>query len=120
MKKTVSFIALLGLLMAGCGKKEATPPASPATNESSSSGNPLTAPVDYLGALDQAKKAAERTADMASIGQAIQMFKTEEGRFPTDLNELVAKKYYPKLPEPPYGMKFEYNAQTGQLRVVKK
>ena len=52
--KTYPFLLLVaGLLLPGCGKKEAAQP------ETSSSGNPVTAPVDYLGAVAKAKKMAE-------------------------------------------------------------
>ena len=40
--------------------------------------------------------------------------------YPKDLNELVTEKYLPRLPEPPYGMKFVYDANTGQAKVVQK
>jgi hypothetical protein len=117
----MSVLALLAAaLLIGCGEKPA--PAKPAAKkvdtENNSSGNPVTAPVDYLGAVAKAKKTSVKVVDVASLKQAIQMFKQEEDRFPKDLNELVAKQYMPALPAPPYQMKYQYNPATGDVKVV--
>ncbi len=115
--KTPALVLAFGLIVfAGCGKKEETP--AKATN--STVGNPITAPVDYLGAIGQAKKHSEATIDTVSIDRAIQMFSSEEGRLPKNLNELITEKYLPRLPTPPYGMTYAYNPQTGQVKVVPK
>ena len=103
------------LFLAGCSKKEAT--AAKPTNESAS-GNPLTAPVDYLGAVAKAKHYSEKTIDMTSINQAIQLFYAQEDRFPKDLNELVSKHYIAGLPPAPAGFRWAYNPQTGEIRGV--
>src|SRR5712671_4824696 len=112
-------IALLmaGPFLSGCGKSESPPPANAAKP---SSGNPLTAPVDYLGAAAQAQKKSIKTLDEAGLNQTVQMFYAGEGRFPKDLNELVKPDYLTKLPAPPAGMKFDYNPTTGQVKVVPK
>src|SRR5256885_8032827 len=119
MKKAFSLLLLGGLTLAGCNKKEAKP-ASSSTNASYSSGNPVTAPVDYLGAIAKAKKNSEKTIDTVSLNQAVQQFNVAEGRYPKDLNELVTEKYLPRLPEAPYGMKIVYDANTGTAKVVPK
>ncbi len=119
MKKVLSLLLLSGLALSGCGKKEATTTAS-ATNDNNATGNPVTAPVDYLGAVAKAKKSAEKTVETVSLNQAIQQFSAAEGRYPKDLNELVTEKYLPKLPEAPYGMKIVYNAAKGEVKVVPK
>ena len=107
-------LALFAFAVTGCGKKEeAPPPAKPA-----SSGNPLMAPTDYLGAVAKAKKASEKTIETAAVGNTIQLFQAQEGRFPKDLNELVTKQYLSALPKPPYQMKFDYDAKTGEFKVV--
>ena len=106
-------IVMAGLLFTGCEKK--SPPGS-ATN--SSSGNPLTAPVDYLGAAAKAKKMADKTVSTAGINQAIQLFHAQEGRLPKTLDELVSQRYIGSIPPAPAGMKYDYNAQSGSLRIV--
>lgn len=107
-------IMMAGLFFCGCGKRDS---ASESTN-TSSSGNPVTAPVDYLGAAAKAKRSAEKTIDMVGLNQAVQLFQAQEGRLPKDLNELVSKRYLSSLPAPPAGMKYNYNPQTGEVRVV--
>ena len=119
MKNIVLLVALGGLALCGCAKKEAKSTSS-ATNENYSSGNPVTAPVDYLGALAKAKKNSEKTIDTVGLNQAVQQFNVTEGRYPKDLNELVTEKYLPRLPEAPYGMKIVYDANTGTVKVVPK
>lgn len=114
--KSLLVPVLLAFVITGCGQKQETPAkpaAAPAT-----SGNPLTAPTDYLGAVAKAKKLSEGTIETAAIGNAVQLFQAQEGRFPKDLNELVAKQYLSALPKPPYQMKFDYNAKTGEFKVV--
>jgi hypothetical protein len=110
------------LLLVGCGgesDKSATATAT-ATNTASSGSTPLTAPADYVGALGKAKQTAEKTADTATLNQAIQMFNVEKGRYPKDLDELVTEKFIPKIPPAPYGMKLDYDATSGKVKVVKQ
>jgi hypothetical protein len=108
-------VLALGLLTA-CEKKTEPAPEPPA--KSSSSGNPVTAPVDYLGAVGGAKKSMEGKLGNVGLTQAIQQFQAMEERLPTTLQELVTKGYLRELPKPPYQMKFAYNPQTGEVKVV--
>lgn len=118
MKTLFSFSIAASLLLVGCGGQSDKPAES--TNAASSGTTPLSAPADYVGALGKAKQAAEKTVDTASLNQAVQMFNVEKGRFPKDLNELVAEKYISKLPPAPYGMKLDYDAASGKVKVVKQ
>ena len=108
---------MASLILVGCGKSSDKPAQS--TN-SSTSGNPLTAPVDYLGAIGKAQRSAVKTIDTAALNQTIQLFNAQEGRNPKDLNELVEKKYLGQIPDAPYGMKIVYDANSGQVKVVKQ
>lgn len=103
------------LVLAGCG--DGGTESGQSTN-SASSGNPLTAPVDYLGAMGNAKKKAVGTVDVSSLTKAVQMFHISEGRFPKDLEELVTLKYMAKIPEAPHGQKIVYDPATGQVTVA--
>lgn len=104
---------MAGLLFLACRKEE---PSSPATNVQSS-GNPLTAPADYLGAAGRAKQSAEKTLSSAGLDQAIKMFSAEEGRLPKSLDELVPA-YLRSIPPAPAGMKYSYDSKTGFVKVV--
>jgi len=100
----------IGGLAAGCNKD---------SKSSSSSGNPLTAPVDYLGATVKAQQSATKTIDLSYAKQAIQLFNASEGRFPKDLDELVSTHYMGQLPTLPRGVKLDYDANTGNIALVK-
>ena len=117
--KHLALIALVSATaLTGCGQK-ASQPTAKTTNAPVAGDNPVTAPVDYLGAISKAKTASEKTIDTVSLNQAIQLFNAQEGRFPKDLNELVKEQYLPRLPQAPYGMKILYDAAKGEVKVVK-
>jgi hypothetical protein len=110
-----------GLLLAGCGKNNSSSHpqgtnTSPATNTTSSA-QPAPSSVDYLGTLMQADKSAVKTIDVSYLNEAVQLFNTQEGRLPKDLNELVPN-YVGKLPATPYGTKLDYDPSTGVVKVV--
>lgn len=121
--KTFSFLSLslaAGLLLGGCGgsdssKSAQTTNATPNYN----TGNPITAPVDYLGAVAQAKQYSVKQIDLAYLNQAIQQFNAAEGRLPKDLKELMPN-YIGKIPQAPYGSKIVYDPNTGVVKVVKQ
>ena len=108
----------VALLLAGCSKQASA--TAKKTNDSVATGNPLTAPVDYLGAVAKAKHFSEKVIDTTSLNQAIQLFYAQEDRFPKDLNELVAKHYIADLPPAPQGMRWGYNPQTGEIKAFPK
>jgi hypothetical protein len=118
MKFSFCVSLICGLLLIGCGGSSDKPPQP--TNSAAASTTPLSAPADYVGALGKAQQAAAKVADTATLNQAIQMFNVEHGRNPKDLNELVEGKVIPKIPEAPYGMKLEYDATAGKVKVVKQ
>ena len=100
-------LAVLVIFSAGCNK-----------SSSGSSGNPLTAPADYVGAAVNAQKSSSAKIDLVSVNQAIQTFNAGEGRNPKDLDELVSSHYIPRLPTPPAGMKLAYDATAGKATLV--
>ena len=76
-------------------------------------------PVDYLGAVGQAKQYSVKQIDLAYLNQAIELFNAQEGRYPKDLNELMPN-YIGKLPPAPYGTKIIYDAAQREVKVVKQ
>lgn len=97
------------LALCGCGKEQnASPP--PAAG-SGGSGN-------YLGALAHGEQKAVKTVDVTSLNEELQLFNAQEGHYPKDLDELVTQHYLGKLPAPPAGMKFVYDATQGKVSVA--
>ena len=118
MKTLFCFSVAASLVLIGCG--ECSDKSAQSTNSAAGSSSPLSAPADYLGALGKAQQTAVKTVDTTSLNQAIQLFNVENGRNPKDLNELVEKKFIPRVPAAPYGMKLEYDAAAGKVKVVKQ
>jgi hypothetical protein len=120
MKANFLFAVAVAALLAGCGddnpKKSAQATNAPVRYDT---GNPLTAPADYVGAVMQADKFAVKSIDISYLSEAIQQFNIAEGRFPKTLDELVPN-YVGKLPATPYGTKLSYDAATGTVKVVKQ
>jgi hypothetical protein len=114
MKTSLLLTALL--LLAGCGEKS----GGTASQTNASGGSVLTAPVDYLGAIGKAQQSSISKIDTLSLDKAIEQFQADKGRNPKDLDELVQDKYISKIPTPPYGMKIDYDADSGQVKVVKQ
>lgn len=116
MKRTVLKKAVPSLFAVAClcffsGCKEGG-------KSSGASGNPLTAPADYVGELGKQQKSAQTTLTKAGIDQAIQRFHVDQGRLPKDLDELVAKGAISQIPPAPRGMKYDYDSKTGVIKVV--
>jgi hypothetical protein len=113
MTKSIALLfAAACFFLAGCKEKKAAAPAD------TSSGNPLTAPADYVGALGKAQKSAQKTVGALGLDQAIKSFAAEEGRYPTNLDELVSKGTVSSIPNPPAGMKYSYDSKSGTIKVV--
>jgi len=115
MKMLWSTGLLAAALSAGCGGK---PKEAPAPASNAASGNPITAPVDYVGAVGQAQKTAAKVVDLVQVQQALRQFQAGEGRHPATLEELVKEGYLAALPKLPAGLKLDYNPATGQVRAV--
>ncbi|MFZ0828634.1 MAG: hypothetical protein WAO02_14535 [Verrucomicrobiia bacterium] len=119
MKPSLLIPMAAGLILAGCGKSNSS--AQPqATNSVPATNTAAAQPAGgYLGALMQADKSAVKSIDVSYLNQAVQMFNTQEGRLPKDLNELTPN-YVAKIPAAPYGYKIVYDAATGIVTVVRQ
>ncbi len=76
--------------------------------------------ADYVGANIRARESAEETTSLAGLKQTIRQFQSLEGRYPEDLEELVAEDYMPRLPSPPSGQEFDYDPETGEVTLVEE
>jgi hypothetical protein len=118
MRNVCRFILLAGALaLGGCGKEQS--PSTPAQSAAPAQSSAAPAGRDgYLGTLARSQQSAVKGIDTAALNQEVQLFNVQEGRLPKDLNELVTKQYLPKLPEPPAGMKLNYDPVQGKVTVV--
>ena len=122
LKSVCPLICMLGsLLLAACDNKEPAAGSeiqSGQTEVDAASGTPLTAPVDYLGAVNTANKMANKSLELAQVNKALQEYRILEGRLPETLTELVKEGFLAREPAAPYGMEVHYNPQTGQVAIV--
>ena len=110
--KGIQCIFILGLLGSACGDGP-----EPDINDNSS-GNPVTAPVDYLGAVNQGRKKAIGDVGLLQVNGALNQFKASNFRPAKSLQELMAEGYLGAIPELPTGKKWHYDPQTGKASIV--
>ena len=113
MKAKFFLMAATGLLLAGCSKN------STATKAVNTVSNVVDAPLNYVGAVEQAQKYSEKQIDLAYVNQAIQQFNAGEGHYPTNLQEMIPD-YLTKMPQAPYGYKIVDDAASHAIKVVKQ
>ncbi len=109
---------LWAVFAVGCGSGSESAPAADESAKVAEEGNPLTAPVDYLGAVNQAQKSSARKLNLMGIQQAIQQFQIMEDRLPRTLQEVVTSGYISRLPELPKGLSLQYDPRTGVVSQV--
>jgi hypothetical protein len=121
MKTSCLILLAAGMVLAGCSKQtpSAPPPGTNTTQTATNKAEVAQPSGGYLGGLVQANKSAQKTIDVSYLNQAVQLFNTQEGRYPKDLNELVPN-YVAKLPAPPYGYRINYDATSGLVTVVRQ
>ena len=121
MKTTLASFALVPtfvLVMASSGCSDKSSSGGSGGTNTTSSGNPITAPVDYLGAVAKAQKSTTSKLSLVGIQQAIQMYQAQEGRFPKTLDDLVKAQVIGSIPPPPQGMKYSYDPKSGDIKLI--
>ncbi len=108
--------ALSAGVLLGCSKESVS--NAPPPGLGTSSATPAPPPPGYLGTVANAPSKALKVLDVATLNQAIQMFRVQEDRYPTNLEELTVTGLINRMPEVPRGMKLEYDATTGQVAMV--
>ena len=81
--KAIGCIFILGLLGSACGDGP-----EPDINDNSS-GNPATAPVDYLGAVNKGRKKGISQVGLLQVNSALSTFQASESRPAKNLQELI-------------------------------
>lgn len=128
---------LCGLVLAGCGKKEAPPPSEPAAKTAPTSGSvekligdaapPAPAPVP--GAETTAPAAGQTAASgdpgspadaLKTLNAAIKFYVERENAPPKTLQDLLEGGGLKTLPVAPPGMKYIIDRPTLKAKLVKK
>jgi len=110
--KVTLFPLVIGLLGSACSKQ-----SEPNINENSS-GNPVSAPVDYLGAVNKGRKKAMIDTGLMQVNSALNQFKATKLKPATSLQQLISEGLLAELPQLPAGMKWQYDPQTGEASVA--
>ncbi len=133
--RLLSISTSLALALSGCGSSSDTPakpptvskpaavapkPAAAAPASTNGSGSIVTAPVDYVAEVISAGEKTRGTVDLMAIRKAIDSYHEQENGFPASIDELHEKKYLNVIPRPPVNQQFDYNAQTGEVKLVPK
>lgn len=118
----MKLLALVSLIWTTCvfGCSDPSSQSSDAATNTAVAGHVVTAPVDYVKSVAEARHSAVKTVDVAALKKAIDLFNVQEGRFPKELNELISRKYIPEMPVPPLGSKITYDAQAGTVKIVQQ
>ena len=118
MKNSFLFYFLPLGLMIGCDQPggQSQQQQDPPRQESRESGNPVTAPADYVGAVLTAQQSASVRMAIVTVNEAVKGFQAFEGRLPRNLDE-VEPMIPGGLPDLPTGLRFKYNPETGEVTV---
>jgi hypothetical protein len=115
--KTFSSLLLpivAAMFLASCGDS-----SKKATQAYNAVSNVVDAPLNYVGAVVQAKKYSENVIDVSYVNQDIQMFNASEGHYPKDLQEMVPE-YLAKIPVVPLGYKLVYDTNTWTVKTMRE
>jgi len=117
VREGVFGVCIAGWVIAGvgCGRPESKDGREAVAKPES---NPLSAPVDYLGATAAGKKTAERAVSLAPVLAALQQFHAAEDRYPARLQELVEAGFLARVPEALPGQSLAYNPSDGSVRWI--
>ena len=73
---------------------------------------------DYRQMLDQARSKRAGESSLADIARALDRFRSDKGRMPTNLAELVLGGSLRSIPAPPAGFGYAYEPKSGNVRLV--
>ena len=104
-------LVVSALTFSGCGEEK----PEESSESAGTGGSVVSAPVDYLGAVANAKKSSEGKLALAQLQQAIQYYQIENGKFPESLEALLASDHLTRMPKVPYKTKFVYDSKSGKV-----
>jgi competence protein ComGC len=108
------------LLLGGCSPKPEPPkpPPPPKATAAVSNQSIAAAPSGYIAKAVKVKEEARATVGIENLQKAVESFQLEEGRNPASLEEVIQKGFLKTMPNAGNGQKFEYDAKTGNVKIV--
>ena len=113
---------LLAVLLTCCGKSPKTSQANPAGEPSQGEKTeavPGTAQPAVAATVSNASEAALNAA-LGELTQALRKYSFEHQRLPKTFSEVVSAGYVKNMPQAPPGKRFEIDAKTVQVVLVKQ
>ncbi len=100
--KISALLLMLAMLVAGCQKKEGE--------------IKLPEGLKKMGnKLEHAVQKSRGSDEVLYLTNKVNLFKRQNGRYPSSLNELVEQGIIDKLPAPPQGTQYTYDPGTGKV-----
>ncbi len=75
-------------------------------------------PRDYREMLERARAKQSTASILSDLENAIARFQYDTSRLPTNLNELVGRKYLNTIPTPPHGQGYVYDPIHGNVSLT--
>jgi hypothetical protein len=114
---------LIAVLLTGCGKSpETSRPTRVSKPESAQAEQTDAAPATEQPAVADGSGSSEAAlnAALGELTQALRKYSFEHQRLPKTFSEVVAAGYVKNLPQAPRGKRFEIDAKTVQVVLVKQ
>ncbi len=124
MKNTLLILSLAALAATGCKEHKEVRATPPAPKPTASAAKPAEAPAPAADAAPPPPvaistiKAEPVAQELTPIQEAIEQFKTQHGRLPFDVQELLAMKGIASLPALPPGKIYVIDKTLGVIRVM--
>jgi hypothetical protein len=107
------FAALFALAAVACSGDRSRAIAEPAAGQGSKPSG-----KNYREVFERSRNKAKTADTVQAIQDAIQRFQRDVGRVPSNLVELVVRRYIPGVPQLPGNNRLAYDASMGTLSVV--
>ena len=104
------------LVCPGCGKEEATSGGTE-TGRKEAGAEESKPDRGYLETLTKTYKEGREDPHLLSVRNGLRQFKAMEGRWPESLEEFTEWRGA-RLPDLPEGRRFDYDPETGELKIV--
>jgi len=123
MPSRVVLLLLMAVLITGCGKSPETSRPNPVSTSQPAEGEKTDAtPATEQPAVADGSGSSEAALNAAldELTQALRKYSFEHQRLPKTFSEVVSAGYVKNMPQAPPGKRFEIDAKTVQVVLVKQ